>query len=255
VTKPKASEAHSGRPYKPTVDLDDISSSQECYEDSESKFLFFLGERLQAIPGLEEKPTLNKVRETLLLCINDPTLLSHTTFHSVLETIIPKYTSKHFNLQELSRYKSEPIEYGLVYFLTWMAKYTLKQAYVKDFVKVVLVIYNEYLSGEKQIAILNEEAFKETVSETCQNIDYEFARVLKMNKQDLSGCLKELVNLMCSLLFYALSSWEVGTVFMFDNKLRPYLYLLSSCQVYLMHRRLCDILRPSNMFYINKQWW
>ena len=194
-------EAHSGRPYKPTVDLDEISSDQEKYEDSESQLLYFLGANLQGVPGIEEKPKLDKICQVIEATYSE---LSHDCkeFDYVLIDLKNSCGDKHFNLSNMSKHKNDKIEYIFAYLLIWICKYTLKQQYHKDVTKIILFIYFDISQIESGLTSIISDAFQNIVVEKCQNLDFEFGR--KLNGSDKLSMLKEFIKLICSTIYYAL---------------------------------------------------
>ena len=194
-------EAHSGRPYKPTVDLDEISSDQENYEESESQLLYFLGANLQGVPGIEEKPKLDKICEVIRATYSE---LSHDCkeFDFILSALKNSCADQHFNLSSISKHKNEKMEYIFAYLLIWICKYTLKQLYHKDVTKIILSIYFNVYLIESGLTRINNEAFHNSVAEKCQNLEFEFGK--KLNESEKSSMLKEFIKYICSTIYYAL---------------------------------------------------
>jgi hypothetical protein len=199
-SKPKNTEAHSGRPYKPSVDIDDIPADQESFEDSESKLLFFLGDRLHAIPGLEEKPSLENVHQQIKHTLLEFPDVDWSYFERALADIFGIYQGRSFQLDSLTKFKGYPVEQVFAYFLLWLGRYAVKAAYIKDIGKITLTMYQELIKTKDTVTLMNTESFKTATVEKLQALDYDFIKFCKLSKQDVPIYLKDLVNLISSLL-------------------------------------------------------
>ena len=200
-----STQAHSGRPFKPQVDIDEIPRDIGYFHDSQSKLLFYLGEKLHSIPPLEDKPTIRRIYEIIRPIYDIFPTIALLDFDTALINLIALYDNKSFDLMQLAAFKGREIEYILGFFIFWLGKYVIHQKNTKDFVKLIIIIYHQLKQGKLGICDIIDENFRAMVCLNAQSCDYEFAKSLKLGKQELAVYLKDIINLTCNLIFHSLN--------------------------------------------------
>jgi len=198
-------ETHSGRPFKPQVDIDDVPKEEGYFHDSQSKFLFYLGEKLHSIPGLEEKPSIKRIYDIIRQIYDVFPMFQLNDFDTALTNLINLYENKNFDIANLAAFKGREIEYILGFFLFWIGRYVVNQKFTKDFAKLVILMYHHLKQNNLKAEDMLDENFKMMINMSAQNFDYEFAKTLKLTKQDVTVYLKDIINLSCSLIYHTLN--------------------------------------------------
>ena len=164
-----------------------------------------MGEKLHSIPPLEDKPTIRRIYEIIRPVYEIFPSIALLDFDTALINLITLYDNKSFDLMQLAAFKGREIEYILGFFIFWLGKYVIHQKNTKDFMKLIIIIYHQLKQGKLGMCDIIDENFRAMVCLNAQNYDYEFAKALKLGKQELAGYLKDIINLTCNLIFYSLN--------------------------------------------------
>lgn len=163
-----SSTAQTGRPSKPTHNIDDLSMTELCIEETQNELLGFLGEKLMVISGFEDKLKLEDIINKILSVSKD----SHDKWFGILQdeckTLFDTY-GEDMNLDFEEEYKNLDPNNGLrvlTWFLLWLAKHFVKKEFVPDLCIVISKIWKVLEETHLQVQDLdNKLVWKKTMAE------------------------------------------------------------------------------------------
>jgi len=136
--------------------------------------LGFIGENLNAIAGLESKPSLSEVYERIKLNTKLHGLDNYATFVISLEETMKKLDDGDINLEDLKKYQDKSINFVLGYILLWLGKYSVKEEFYGDLATVFLMIFNVLTSMKIGFEDIEKDDVKKKIVEECKVHNYDF---------------------------------------------------------------------------------
>jgi hypothetical protein len=175
---PVSSEkTHTGRPQKPSHDVDDISQRDVYLEDIQSELLGFLGEKLNAVCTMDSKPKLENVVLGVLGISDDIqndwfTQIKQRTSEFFNELKAQAPNNQHIEL-DFEEFRSLPLEDPLkivVWFVLWLGKYIVKPDFIQDLCLIFANIWKVLDQKQLQIQDLDNKLVWNEVIKECEPI-------------------------------------------------------------------------------------
>jgi hypothetical protein len=147
---------HTGRPQKPSHDIDDINQEESCIEELQNDLLGFLGESVGCLATLEAKPKLDNVIAAINGVKNEPKeeFLERIKQQSKvmcdeIKQTNPKDIDIHIDYEEIKVISSDDPLKVIVWFILWLSRYNVKTNFVPDlciiFAKIFKVLTDKQL--------------------------------------------------------------------------------------------------------------
>lgn len=170
-------KTHTGRPQKPSHDVDDISQRDVYLEDIQSELLGFLGEKLNAVCTMDAKPKLENVVSGVLGVSEDIqndwcTQIKKRTSEFFNELKAQTPNNQHIEL-DFEDFKNLPLEEPLqvvVWFVLWLGKYIVKPDFIQDLCLIFANIWKVLDQKQLQIQDLDNKLVWNEVIKECEPI-------------------------------------------------------------------------------------
>jgi len=147
---------HTGRPQKPSHDIDDINQEESCIEELQNDLLGFLGESVGSLATLEAKPKLENVITTINSVKNQPReefleqiKQESKVMYDEIKQKSPKDIDINIDYEEIKALSQENPLKVVVWFVLWLSRYNVKSNFVADlciiFGKILKVLTDKHL--------------------------------------------------------------------------------------------------------------
>jgi len=193
---------HTGRPQKPSHDVDGISENQIYLENAQSELLGFLGERLRVVSMMDSKPKLENIVHSITAIteeFKDETMAQMRKQIEILHEQLKRTNEEGFDVDlDFDTFQEMNPEDGLriiVWFLLWMGKYIVKPEFLKELTFVFSKIWKVLLQKQLQIQDLDNKLVWNGVMKECEPSIHTFTSFEK--KKEL---VSEFVNKTCHLI-------------------------------------------------------
>jgi len=193
---------HTGRPQKPSHDVDGISESQIYLENAQSELLGFLGERLRVVSMMDSKPKLEAVVTGVLNAqdeSNDPSMTQVKKRTSQLFNELKQNSGETFDIElDFDTFQNIDPEDSLkilVWFLLWIGKYIVKLDFLKELTFLFTKIWKVLDQKQLQIQDLDNKLVWNGVMKECDPYINSFTSFEK--KKEL---VSEFVSKTCHLI-------------------------------------------------------
>jgi hypothetical protein len=165
---------HTGRPQKPSHDVDGIDENQIYIENAQSELLGFLGERLRVVGMMDSKPKL----ETVVLGVlnvtdesNDKAMVELKKKAEELFAKMKEKSSETFDIElDFDTFSGmdpeQPLDI-LAWFLLWMGKYIVKLEFLRDLTFIFSKIWKVLEQKQLQIQDLDNKLVWNGVMKEC----------------------------------------------------------------------------------------
>jgi len=167
---------HTGRPQKPSHDVDGISEAQIYLENAQSELLGFLGERLKVVSIMDSKLKLENIVQGILGTVNPTNDEAMVQLKAEVEAFYGELKNKSnetFDIEldfdsfiELNKNNSLKI---LVWFLLWMGKYIVKPDFMPDFTFIFSKVWKVLDQKQLEIQDLDNKLVWNGVMKECDS--------------------------------------------------------------------------------------
>jgi hypothetical protein len=193
---------HTGRPQKPSHDVDGIAENQIYLENAQSELLGFLGERLRVVSMMDSKPKLENVVLGVLNVndeSNDEVMVQMKKRAEEMFAEMKEKNNETFDIElDFDTFAAmdpeEPLSI-LVWFLLWLGKYIVKFDFLRDLTFIFSKIWKVLEQKQLQIQDLDNKLVWNGVMKECDPFLSTFVNFEK--KKDL---VFEFVSKTCHLI-------------------------------------------------------
>lgn len=160
--------AQTGRPSKPTHNIDDLSYAELCLEETQNELLGFLGERLMVISGFEDKLKLEDAIGRIQMISKDNRDKWFTDVQNECQALYRQH-GENINLdfeEEFRNLNPDNALGALVWFLLWLGKHFVKKEFISDLSIIISKIWKVLESTQLQVQDLdNKLVWKKAMAE------------------------------------------------------------------------------------------
>jgi hypothetical protein len=165
---------HTGRPQKPSHDVDCIPETQTYLENAQSELLGFLGERLKVVSMMDSKSKLETIVASITSICDEAKDDGMAQIKKQIEELYQELkdnTVEGFDVeldfdafQEID--KEQPLKI-LVWFLLWLGKYIVKADFLRDLTYVFAKIWKVLVQKQLQVQDLDNKLVWNGVMKEC----------------------------------------------------------------------------------------